>query len=690
MKLEINKPVPIAKQVKYQFELHNQIIEDNYAWLRSKEWPNKITNTEILNYLNEENDYYHSFMQPLDQQKEDLFEELKGRIQLTDQSTYVKHNDYYYYTRTKEDQDYTIYCRKKGSTTATEEILLDVNKLAQNRSFVSIGAFSVSPDDQLLAYSVDYTGGEKYTIKVLEITSQTYIDSEITDTIGAIIWHENQTGFFYTPTDEQWRHNKVKFHLLGSDNQQDQLVFHEPNNLYSVNVSKSSSRQYIFVHVEGHDSNEIYFINLNNDNFTPTLITTRKDQVHYSIDHNDKYFYQHTNDSAKNCHILRAPDQNYTIEDKWEIYIAESKDKYLSSFDLTKDFLLMNYQLMGTPELVVKQISTGSEQKINFSDSSYTASIYSTNFDENDIRANYSSLAKPSTVYSYNFDNNKLNVLKTQTIPSGFDSEEYQVEKLLIKTDGVEVPVSLLYKKSFFNKDGTNPLYLYGYGSYGISIAPSFRNSAISLVNRGFVFAISHIRGGDDLGYHWYEAAKFLQKKRTFNDFIATADALIQQNYTSSGNIAIAGGSAGGMLIGNVINQRPELFKAAIAHVPFVDVLNTMLDDTLPLTPGEYKEWGNPQDNEYFDYIKSYSPYDNIAASNYPHLFVTAGLSDPRVGYWEAAKWVAKLRQYNIGNNLILYKTNMEFGHQGASARLDYLKESAEELAFLTKIFNRT
>ncbi|MBA2629298.1 MAG: S9 family peptidase, partial [Rickettsiaceae bacterium] len=378
---------------------------------------------------------------------------------------------------------------------------------------------------------------------------------------------------------------------------------------------------------------------------------------------------------------------DYSATKPWSTYIAEKKDKYLSSFDLTQNYLLMNYKVKGLAELVARNLNNETQQVLNFPENTYTAGIYSTNFKENDIRINYSSLARPDTVYSYDFNSNKLSTLKVQEIPSGFDPEEYATERVFVKTDGVEVPVSLFYKKSLFKGDGSNPLYLYGYGSYGLSIAPSFRSSAVSLVNRGFIYAIAHIRGGDDLGHDWYEDAKFLNKKRTFSDFIAVTEELINLNYTSKGNIVIVGGSAGGMLVGNVINQRPELFKAVIAHVPFVDVLNTMLDENLPLTPGEYKEWGNPKEKDYFEYMKSYSPYDNVSKQNYPSLFVSAGLSDPRVGYWEAAKWVARLRDRKLGDNVIIFKTNMSFGHSGASGRFDYLKEAAEDLVFITKIF---
>ena len=678
---------PIAKKVNNIHEIHSTKNNDEYAWLRSKGWPDKVSEEEILSYLKAENLYFEQFISPLEEEKNKFFEELKGRIKLADQSTYVKKDDYYYYTRTEEDKDYSIYCRKKGSKEANEEILLDVNKLAENKKYTSIGSFSVSPDHKLLAYSVDYTGGEKYTIKIYDLEAKQYLPDEIENTIGSIVWHENLPGFFYTPTDENWRNDKVLFHKLGDKSESDKLIFHEQDKLYLVGIHKTGSKKYVNISSRGHDCNENYLILMDDENFIPRLIKPRKDKIFYDIDHNGDYLYIYTNEGAENFRIMRAKIDNFQDVNSWQIFVDEKKQEYLFGCDITANFIILNYKVKGLPAAIIKNLSSGEEKTINFPDDAFTANSYSTNFKEDDIRVDYSSLSRPNTVFEYKFDQNKLNILKIQEIPSGLNSDEYNVERIFVKNEGVEVPVSLFYKKSLFKKDGTNPLYLYGYGSYGISIPPSFRNSAISLVNRGFVYAIAHIRGGDDLGHQWYEAAKFLNKKRTFNDFIAVSEYLIDQKYTSKGNIVIVGGSAGGMLIGNVINEKPEFYKAAIAHVPFVDVLNTMLDDSLPLTPHEFKEWGNPQEKEYFEYIKSYSPYDNVKAQNYPHLFVTAGLSDPRVGYWEAAKWVARLRSLKTDNNLLLLKTNMSFGHSGASGRFDYLKEAAEDLVFIMNVF---
>jgi len=681
---------PIAKKVPHKIEIHSQILIDDYAWLRADGWPDKVEDEAVLSHLKLENEYFAEQMKPLEHLKDQLFEELKGRVKLDDQSIYIKKDNFYYYKRNESDKDYPIYCRKSGSTDSAEEILLDVNEISKGKKFTSLGGFSVSPDHKLLAFSTDHTGGEKYVIKVLDIGTKQYLSDKVENTIGDIVWREDVTGFFYSPISENWRHDTVKFHKLGMDYSEDKIILHEPDPLYSVSIGKSASREYILIHVGGHDNNEIHYIKMDDDNFKTNLISPRKDGVQYNIDHNGKYFYMHSNSrglekdsKVQNFHILRSSDLS-----SWEIFIPENKQQYLSGFDLTKNYLLLNYKKLGLPRLVAYDLTSDLEKEIKFPDAAFSANVYSTNVDEDDIKVNYTSFIRPNHIYNYQFDQDSLTLIKQQEIPSGFDPNEYNVERIFATSkDGTKIPVSLFYKKALFKKDGTNPLYLYGYGSYGISIPPSFRNSAVSLVNRGFVFAISHIRGGSDIDYDWYEAAKFLNKKRTFDDFIASTEGLIDQKYTSKGNIVIAGGSAGGMLIGNVVNQRPEFYKLAIAHVPFVDVLNTMLDENLPLTPGEYKEWGDPKESEYFEYIKSYSPYENVKAQSYPNIFVTAGLSDPRVGYWEAAKWVAVLRDKKIDNNFILCKINMDFGHKGASGRFDYLKETAEELAFVMKIF---
>lgn len=681
---------PIAKQTEHVTEIHGTKLVDPYAWMRSSAWPGEIKDRDIIDYLESENAFFDDYMRPNQALKNRLFEELKGRIKLTDQSTYTKIDDYFYYSRTEEDKEYDIFCRKKGSMDGKEHVLLDVNELAKGKEFTAIGHINCSPDHALLAYSVDFTGGEKYTIHIYDLNQHTLLQDKIPDTIGSIVWHEKQPGFFYTPIDENWRHNKVMFHKLGDDYANDAVVLHEPDLLYATNVDKSSSKKYICLSVSGHDNNEEYLIDMNDETMTPRLVKPRKEKILYSIDHGDNFFYMHTNDDgADQFKILRCADtKDPSDPNNWETYIAEQKDRDLSGFDITKNYMLLNYKYNALPLILVKCFATGEEKTISFPDNAYTAHIFSANFKEDDIRISYASFARPSTIYSYDFKAASLSILKVQEIPSGHDPEAYHVERIYATSpDGTKIPISLLYKKSLFKKDGSNPLYLYGYGSYGVSIPPHFISSALSLADRGFIYAIAHIRGGSDVDYDWYKAAKFLTKKRTFDDFIASAEHLIAEDYTSKGNIAIMGGSAGGLLIGATINQKPELFKVAIAHVPFVDFMNTMLDEDLPLTPQEFKEWGNPKDKEYFDYMMTYSPYENVQEKNYPHLLVTAGLSDPRVGYWEAAKWVARLRNLKTDDNLILLKTNMQYGHSGASGRFDYLKEKAEDLVFIFERF---
>jgi oligopeptidase B len=676
---------PKAKKIEHKITLHGQEIIDNYHWLRDPKWP-AVQYKEILAYVNAENDYSKNYFAPLQDKQNQIFEELKGRIKLADQSVPIKKDEYFYYSKTLADKDYPIFCRKKGSLEAVEEIILDQNELAQGKKFCNLGAFSVSPDHKLLSYAIDESGGERFDIHVLNLETKTYLPDYIPTTLGDVVWHENGSGFFYTPTNDKWRQEDIYFHKLGTDVKSDKLIFQEKDPLYRVNASKSSSKEYIFINVSGHGANEYYVISMKDETFTPHLVARRKDEQFYDMDHCGEYFYIHANDRGKNFRIARAHINSFS-QDKWEDYITQDPKKYLKSFDLSQNYLVLNYKELGLPKIEILNIADKNKKPIDFPDEVYIASAYSVNFKDNDIRVEYSSLKRPDTVYSYEYLTSKLNILKVKEVPSGFNPEDYEVKRVWAENEGVEVPITVIYKKSSFKADSTNPLYLYGYGSYGYAMPVGFRTSIFSLIDRGFVYALAHTRGGDDLGFEWYESAKFLNKKRTFTDFIACAEKLISDHYTSKGNIVIAGGSAGGSLIGNVLNEKPELFKAAIAHVPFVDMLNTMLDESLPLTPGEFKEWGNPKEKAYFDYMLTYSPYENVKAQNYPHMFVTAGLTDPRVGYWEAAKWVAKLREVKTDNNLLLLKTNMDAGHRGSSGRFDYLKEIAEEMVFILDMF---
>jgi oligopeptidase B len=675
---------PIAKKVSNSYTVNDQTIEDSYFWLRDKNWPN-VSDPEILEYLAEENKYAQdSFFCKFETEKELLFNELKNRIKLSDKSTEIKKDQYYYYSRTEEKQDYAIYCRRLKN--GTEEVILDVNELAKDHKYTNVGVIAISPDQRLLAYGVDHSGDERYTLKILNLENKQYLDDKIENITGAIVWHENINGFFYTPSDENWRATKVLFHKLG-DNNPDSLIIEEKNHLYQLRISKSSSKQYLLINTQGHQENQFHTIKFDEEIGAPKLFQVARDEICYDIDHNGEHFYILTNDAGPNFR-LAITDLENTTSQYWKDYAALDEGQYLASFGLTNNYLILNYKALGLPIIKIIDLKTKQSKSVQFPDEAYTAKAYSTNFEENDIRVEYSSLAHPDSTYSYNYTTETLDILKIKEVPSGFNPEEYQVKREWSDNNGVKVPSTVFYKKSLMKKDGSNPVYLYGYGSYGISMPPCFRTTILSLVDRGFIFAIAHIRGGDDLGYKWYEDAKFLNKKRTFEDFISVTQDLIQKKYTSKNNIAICGGSAGGLLVGNVINSRPELYKAAVAHVPFVDVLNTMLDETLPLTPGEYKEWGDPKNPEFFEYIKSYSPYDNVAKQHYPHLLITTSISDPRVGYFEPAKWVAKLRQAKTDDNLLLFKTNMEAGHQGASGRFEYLKEVADEYIFILNVFN--
>ncbi|MDX1917100.1 MAG: S9 family peptidase [Rickettsiaceae bacterium] len=674
-----------AEKIPYKINIGATELIDNYHWLRDKNWPN-VQDPKVLNYLKLQNEYSQKFFGKNQNMIDDLFLELKGRIKLEDISTYTKKEDYYYYTRTETDKDYSIYCRKKGSLNGPEEIILDLNELAVGRSFTKLSAFAISPSQKLLAYSMDFTGSERYTIYIKDLETGAILDEVISDTIGQVHWHEDGRGFFYTPLNDEWRHNTVKYHILSSNPSLDKIIMHETNNLFQLSISKSSSKAYFIIESSGHDSSEIYYFSMSDTEFLPKKLLSRKDKINYDVDHAINKFFIRTNDAGNNFRIAtiedKNPDENAMVD-----YIAYKDDTYISGYDLTSNYLLITNKKNALPEAQVINFTTKESKIISFEDEAYSAQIYSSNYEEDDIRVSYSSLKRPNIVYTYDFAQNTLSILKEQEIPSGFDPNEYEVKRLWAENDGVSIPLTILYKKSLFKEDGSNPLYLYGYGSYGISVPVSFRSSAISIVNRGFVYAIAHIRGGDDLGYNWYESAKFLNKKNSFADFLSCAHFLIDKHYTSEGKIVISGGSAGGMLVGQAVNEAPQLFKAVVAHVPFVDVLNTMLDETLPLTPGEFKEWGNPKDPVYFDYIKSYSPYDNVKKQSYPSMLITAGISDPRVTYWEAAKWTAKLREFNTGSAPIYLKVNMSAGHQGASGRFDYLEEVAEELFFVFNAF---
>jgi oligopeptidase B len=680
---------PIAKKIEHTRYIHGQKIDDPYFWMRDANWPKeKVTDSEILGYLRQENSYADNFFDKFSKQKDQLFEELKGRITLNDKSVSIKRGDYYYYTRTFADKEHQVYYRTKGLDGA-EQMLLDVNQLAEGKKYTSLGAFAISPDQNLLAFCIDYDGSEFYSMHILDIQSGKYLADVIENISPSIVWSENKNGIFYCDLDDNWRSNKVLFHEIGSQSG-DLVVFQKHDEQSFLNIAKTASKRYLIIDVANKQENHIHtidFADSNHAEYKPKLFAAARENIIYKIEHNKENFYIRSNDQGANFRLAIC-DIGATEPNFWRKFIDLDEQRYLDSFDVTKDYLILNYKVQGLVSIEVIDTVAQQKRQITFPDNVYQAAGYSNNFVENDIKVSYSSLKRPSLVYSYDFSSQKLEILKTQQIPSGFNPDEYEVKRIWADSDGVKVPVSILYKKSLFKADGSNPCYLYGYGSYGLSVRASFQTNILSLVDRGFVYVIAHIRGGGDLGRAWYEEAKFLSKKLTFQDFIAASLSLIEQKYTSKGNIVISGGSAGGMLVGSVVNSRPDLYKGVVAHVPFVDVLNTMLDKQAPLTQVEFKEWGNPEDKEFFDYIKSYSPYDNIVRQNYPSMLVTGSIHDPRVGYYEPAKWVARLRELKTDNNLLLLKTNMDAGHAGGSGRFEYLKEEIDEYLFVLELFN--
>lgn len=656
--------------------------DDNYSWLRDKNWP-KVESREILDYVNAENNYFESMTLDSKQMEKEIYQELKSRVKEDDESYPVKQDEYYYYTRVEKNKDYSILCRKFEGK---EETILDCNILAIDKSSFSIGQTSVSCDHSKLAYSFDADGSERFTIYVKDLNSGENLADVITGVMGNIVWNKACDGFYYIKLNENWRPDKVLFHSLGKKEQDDIVIYQEMDPGFYISIGCSASKEYLILDIGNGSSSEARYLRL--DEFSSSLkiaIKRKKDQL-YSLDHIHNNFYLLTNDRGKNFRLVFLSELDEFDVNNFKEIIAHSDNDYLTDIALYDKYLAIAKTVLGLTKLEYFDIKTHKFiGDIKFNEEVYQADIAYTH-SKDFLRISYSSLTMPRSVLEYDFENKILHTRKIDEV-KGYDPSLYKAKRLWATSiDGVKVPISIVYRKDKFKEN--NPLLLYGYGSYGAGMSASFRSNIISLLDRGFSYAIAHIRGGDELGFTWYESAKFLTKKLTFADFIACSEYLIEQKYTAADKLAIMGGSAGGMLMGVVINQRPELFKAAIAMVPFVDVLNTMLDETLPLTPIEYEEWGNPKHPEYFDYIKSYCPYQNIKMQNYPNILVTAGLTDPRVGYWEAAKWVAKLRKNKLDNNLLLLKTDMDAGHSGKSGRFRYLEEVAMIYSFILSFIN--
>ena len=675
---EAAKPTPpIANKQAKTLEIHGDKRIDDYFWLRDQE------NPEVIAYLEAENDYTKAMMAHTEEGQQELYQEILSRIKETDLSVPYRKGDYYYYSRTEEGKNYPIYCRKLGSLEAEEEIILDQNQLAEGEEYFSLGVLQISPNHQLLAYSVDTTGAEQYTLYFLDLNTRNLYTETIPDTYYSFAWGNDNRTVFYTKIDDANRPYQLWRHTIGEEASGDVLVYQEDDEAFFLSVSKTRSQAYILLDLDSQVTSEVYFLDANQPQEEFQIIHPRQPGMEYGIEHHSDSFYIVTNDEAINFKLMQT-SVTATAKENWQTVIPHRPEVMLSGLSAFADHLIIFERREGLPRVRVQKLSTQEEHELTFPEPTYSVSGGNNpEFNTTTWRFSYSSLVTPSSVFDYDLETRTRELKKEQEILGGYDKTQYISERLMATaTDGTKVPISLVYKRGL-EKNGSNPLLLTGYGSYGMSYPASFSSIRLSLLNRGFVCAIAHIRGGQEMGRQWYEDGKFLQKKNTFTDFIACAQYLIEQQWTASDKLAITGGSAGGLLIGAVVNMRPDLFQAAVADVPFVDVVTTILDTSLPLTVIEWDEWGNPNDKTYYDYMKSYSPYDNVEAKDYPDLLILAGLNDPRVKYWEPAKWTAKLRSLKTGHNILLLKTNMGAGHGGASGRYDSIKEVTFEYAFI-------
>ena len=669
---------PLAPKKPQILEIHGHQRQDSYYWMNDRE------NLEVIDYLNAENAYLKEVMKPTESLQKQLFEEMKGRIKEQDESVPYFKSGYFWYSRFEKGSEYPVYCRKLGSLEAQEEIILDVNILAEGKSYFQVGQATCSTNQQLLAFAADEVGRRIYTIHFKNLGTQEILNDQIPEVTGNFVWAADQQSVFYSKQDpETLRSFQIFKHILGTPTTQDLLIYEELDEEFSCMVHKTKSEKYILIHSESTISSEVRFVPADQPTASPQILQARIPHLEYAADHYGDHFYIRTNDQAQNFKLVKAPLANPSKEN-WIDVVPHRPEVLLEDFDLFSKYLVTQERSNGLTQIRI-QPWNGEGHSLAFEDQTYTAYV-GTNpeFDTDTLRFGYNSLVSPSSVYDYHMVTRHKTLLKQQEVVGGHDPNAYQSERIWAKAaDGVLVPISLVYQKSTFSKTGKNPVLLYAYGSYGYSMDAYFSSNRLSLLQRGFVFAIAHIRGGEDLGRAWYEDGKLLKKRNTFTDFIACAEHLVQQKYTSPAHLYAMGGSAGGLLMGAVINMRPDLFNGVVANVPFVDVVTTMLDESIPLTTGEFQEWGNPKEKEFYDYMLSYSPYDNVSAQAYPNLLVTSGLHDSQVQYWEPTKWVAKLREEKTDQNLLLLFTNMEAGHGGASGRFNPLKEIALEYAFL-------
>jgi oligopeptidase B len=665
---------PVAKKIPHVTEIHGMKLVDDYFWLRDK------PNPDVRAYLEAENAYAAAVMKPTDELQGRLYTEMLARIKETDENVPYREGGYLYYSRTEKGKQYPILCRKAGSIDAPEQIVLDVNKLAEGKTFMSVSAFRPSDDGNLLAYSTDSTGFRQYTLQVKDLRTGELLPDKVEKT-GSVVWANDNKTLFYTVEDAAKRHYRLYRHTVGTTGPDD-LIYEEKDERFNVGAGKSRSGKYIFLEVGSHTTTEVRYIRADEPNSEWKLIAAREQEIEYYPDHNGDFFYIRVNDKGRNFRLVKAPVSDPSKKN-WVEVVPHRADVMLEDADFFKDFYVLREREHGLIEIRITDLGSGDSHRVEFPEPAY--SVYpepNRVYDTKEYRYRYQSFITSSSVFDYDVEKRASKLLKRTEVLGGYDPTRYTVERVYATaTDGVKIPISLVYMKGL-KRDGKAPIYLYAYGSYGIPMDVGFNSNRFSLVDHGVVYAIAHIRGGGDLGKPWHDAGKMMNKKNTFTDFITAAEYLVTEKYGSKDRMVIEGGSAGGLLMGAVTNMRPDLFKAVIAKVPFVDVINTMLDESLPLTVGEFEEWGNPKNKADFDYMYSYSPYDQLKKKAYPTILVKTSFNDSQVMYWEPAKYVAKLRTLKTDSNPLLLKTNMGAGHGGASGRYDYLHEVAFDYAF--------
>ena len=679
---------PVAEKRPHTYTHHGITIEDPYDWLYDKSYPT-IDDEDVLNHVKAENAYFEAKMGAQAPFTEALFTEMRARIKEDDSTVPQKDGDYIYWSEFEEGAQYRKHYRKPVSGGGAQ-LIIDENQLAEGQEYFRLGAASISQNGRFLAYSADTDGSERYTARIKDLETGELLPDVITNLRSDLVWVANDTALVYGPSTEEWRTLKAKLHVIGTPVEQDVTLYKEEDQSFSVGTGLSAQDDWLLIATGDTETSEVRLVPAATPTAQPILIKPRQKGVEYSVDVRDGEVWVWTNDDHINFRLAKA---KLETPGEWQTVIAGSDEFYLTGFDLFKDFYVTEGRQNGLDQIHLRQYGDADRiTPISFPEASYTAGLSNNpEYDMSALRLSYQSMVTPSTIYDYDVATGGLETLKTQEIPSGYDASLYVTERVSVQArDGTMVPVSVVMRKdraeilAKAGIEGPGPLHLYAYGAYGYAVPPGFSTSRLSLVDRGFAYAIAHIRGGDDLGRRWYLQGKMFERTNTFNDFVDAGRGLIAEGYTAEGMVTASGGSAGGELMGAIINQDPKQYGAIVAHVPFVDVLNTMLNKDLPLTPGEWQEWGNPiTDKAAFAYMLSYSPYDQVVAKEYPPMLVTAGLNDPRVTYWEPAKWVAKLREVKTDDNLLLMKTNMGAGHGGQSGRWNALKETAEEFAFI-------